>query len=69
VTPLAVPRLALRMLRGTAEGDPDVLAGHDLDAFGVRCLVPLPLQADGEDLGDVTEASFSAERGALDVLV
>jgi diacylglycerol kinase family enzyme len=69
VTPLGMPRLVVRMLRGTAERDPDVLAGHDLDAFGVRCLAPLPLQADGEDLGDVTEASFAAERGALDVLV
>ena len=30
---------------------------------------PLPLQADGEDLGDVTEAYFEAERDALDVLL
>jgi hypothetical protein len=27
------------------------------------------LEADGEDLGDVTEAVFEAERNALDVLV
>ena len=47
----------------------DVLAGHDLDAFEVRCDRPLPLQADGEDLGDVTEAVFEAERDALAVLV
>jgi hypothetical protein len=46
-----------------------VVAGHDLDAFSVRCDRPLPLQADGEDLGDVTEASFTAERNALEVLV
>ncbi len=34
----------------------------------VRCDEPLPLQADGEDLGDVTEAVFEAERNAIDVL-
>jgi diacylglycerol kinase family enzyme len=45
-----------------------VLAGHDLDALTVRCDKPLPLQVDGEDLGDVTEASFVAERNALTVL-
>ena len=33
-----------------------------------RSTKPLPLQADGEDLGDVTEASFTAERNALTVL-
>ena len=35
-----------------------VLAGHDLDRFVVRCDQPVPLQVDGEDLGDVTEAVF-----------
>jgi hypothetical protein len=29
---------------------------------------PLPLQVDGEDLGDVTEAVFEAERGSISVL-
>jgi len=43
--------------------------GHDLDRLEVRCDSPLPLQADGEDLGDVTEAVFEAERGAVSVLV
>ena len=57
------------MLRGTTADDPSVLAGHDLDALVVRCDRALPLQADGEDLGDVTEATFAAERGALTVLV
>ena len=28
----------------------------------------MPLQADGEDLGDVTEAIFEAERDAVTVL-
>ena len=43
----------MRLFRGTLADDPDVLAGHDLDSFEVRCDRPLPLQADGEDLGDV----------------
>ena len=35
----------------------------------MRCDRPLPLQADGEDLGDVTEATFEARRDAVSVLV
>ena len=46
-----------------------LLAGHDLDRIVVRCDEPLPLQVDGEDLGDVTEAVFEAERDAVAVLV
>ena len=68
VRPMAVPRLLMHMVRGTTANNPAVLTGHDLDAFIVRCDKPLPLQADGEDLGDVTEASFTAERNALTVL-
>lgn len=45
-----------------------VLAAHDLDRLVVRCDRPVPLQADGEDLGDVAEAVFEAERGAVSVL-
>ncbi len=40
-----------------------------LDEIRVRCDEPLPLQADGEDLGDVAEAVFEAERDAVSVLV
>jgi diacylglycerol kinase family enzyme len=69
LVPRMLPRLALRMFRGARGNDPDVLAGHDLDSVTVRCDHPLPLQADGEDLGDVTEATFTAERNALEVLV
>ena len=43
--------------------------GHDLDRIEIRCDRPLPLQVDGEDLGDVTEAIFEAERSAVSVLV
>jgi diacylglycerol kinase family enzyme len=42
--------------------------GHDLDRLEVRCRSACPLQADGEDLGDVTGAVFEAERDAVTVL-
>jgi diacylglycerol kinase family enzyme len=42
---------------------------HDRDRIEIRCDRPLPLQLDGEDLGDVTEAVFEAERDAVTVLV
>jgi hypothetical protein len=35
----------------------------------VRCDRPLPLHADGEDLGDVEHAVFESQRRALPVLV
>jgi diacylglycerol kinase family enzyme len=62
--------LALALLRGRARwrGD-DVLYVHDADGFRITCDVPLPLQADGEDLGDVDEAVFAAEHDAVTVLV
>jgi diacylglycerol kinase family enzyme len=44
------------------------LYAHDVDRIDVVCDSPMPLQADGEDLGDVTEAVFEAERGAVTVL-
>jgi diacylglycerol kinase family enzyme len=69
VTPRSVPRLLLRAFRGTLGDGPAVLAGADVDRLEVRCDRPLPLQADGEDLGDVTEAVFEAERDAVGVLV
>ena len=46
-----------------------VLTGHDLDRIEVRCDRPLPLQADGEDLGDVDTVVFEARRDAVSVLV
>ncbi len=42
---------------------------HDADRIVVRCDVPMPLQLDGEDLGDVTDVVFEAERDAVTVLV
>jgi diacylglycerol kinase family enzyme len=41
---------------------------HDADQISIECDGPTPLQVDGEDLGDVTDAHFEAERGALEVI-
>ncbi|HXH89894.1 MAG TPA: diacylglycerol kinase family protein [Gaiellaceae bacterium] len=46
-----------------------LLTLHDRDRIVIRADVPLPLQVDGEDLGDVTEVVLEAERDAVDVLV
>jgi diacylglycerol kinase family enzyme len=46
-----------------------VLYVHDADELQIVAESPVPLQVDGEDLGDVTEAVFEAERAALRVLV
>jgi diacylglycerol kinase family enzyme len=64
----SLPRLATRALAGKLPDAPDVLSGHDLDRFEARCDRPLPLQADGEDLGDVEHVVFEAERNAVTVL-
>jgi diacylglycerol kinase family enzyme len=47
----------------------DVLYLRDRDLVEIDCDGPTPLQVDGEDLGDVTEAVFEADRRALTVLV
>jgi diacylglycerol kinase family enzyme len=72
---LVAPRLlrprdypaALRYLL-TGGGGLELVRGHDLDRIEIACREPTPLQADGEDLGDVTEAVFEAERDAVTVL-
>lgn len=48
---------------------PGAVSGHDVDHVQVVCDRPLPLQADGEDLGDVEEVVFECERDAVSVLV
>jgi diacylglycerol kinase family enzyme len=65
------PRLLPPLLYALATGKParNAFSGHDLDRIDVRCDRPLPLQADGEDLGDVDEAVFEAERRAVSVLL
>jgi len=69
LTPRLAPSFLWHAFRGTATESPFAFAGHDLDRLHVTTDRPLPLQADGEDLGDVTEAVFEAERDALAVLV
>jgi diacylglycerol kinase family enzyme len=59
----------VRAFRGTLGETGSVLSGHDIDRLEVHCDHPLPLQADGEDLGDVTEALFESERNAVAVLM
>ena len=47
---------------------PDLVYVHDIDRAVVRAEEATPLQMDGEDLGDVHEVEFVAERNALSVL-
>lgn len=68
VAPASLPFAVIRVLSGRVNGD-RFLRGHDLDRIEVRCDLPLPLHVDGEDLGDVEQATFEAERAAVSVLV
>jgi diacylglycerol kinase family enzyme len=70
VSPFSLPRLLAYSLLGRGQaGAGDVVYGHDLDRIEIVCDAPMPLQADGEALGDTTSAIFEAERGAATVLV
>jgi diacylglycerol kinase family enzyme len=70
VRPSTIPRLLRYMITGKGqESDAEIVYAHDVDRVAVRCDVPMPLQADGEDLGDVTEFVCEAERDAVRVLV
>jgi diacylglycerol kinase family enzyme len=60
-------RTAWSLLRGRPRDG--VLYAHDVDRIEIACDAPMPLQVDGEDLGDVEEAVFEAERRAVAVLV
>lgn len=62
-------RTVVAVLTGRARHGGPYLYGHDLDRVEVVCDGPMPLHADGEDLGDVEEAVFEAERAAVAVLV
>lgn len=73
VAPLEIRRrslvqTAVQILSGRVRSGP-YLYGHDLDRVEIVCDRPMPLHADGEDLGDVGEAVFEAQRGAVAVLV
>src|SRR5262249_44054701 len=62
----SIVRLAYTLLTGRARNG--FIYAHDVDRIEIACDHPMPLQADGEDLGDVQEAVFDAERGAVAVL-
>jgi hypothetical protein len=42
---------------------------HDVDDVRVSCSRPLPLHADGDDLGDVQEVVFGVARNAARILI
>ena len=70
VTPRTLPRFLTYVVRGRGqERAGDVVYLHDVERVEILCDRPLPLQADGEDLGDVTRVSLEAERAAVNVLV
>ena len=65
-----LPQVAWWALAGRGQDrSARVLYVHDADELQVVAKSPVPLQVDGEDMGDVTEAVFVAERAALRVLV
>jgi diacylglycerol kinase family enzyme len=67
--PLALPRYLAYAVTGRGHRRArDLVYAHDVDRIEIHCDAPLPLQADGEDLGDVEQALFEAERGAVLVL-
>jgi diacylglycerol kinase family enzyme len=68
VAPASLPSVAARVLSGRGQ-DRRFIRVHDLDRIEIHCDLPLPLHVDGEDLGDVEQAVFEAERSAVSVLV
>jgi diacylglycerol kinase family enzyme len=69
VSAVRLPRLLGYALLGRGQSTAgDLVYGHDLDRVEIVCDAPMPLQVDGEDLGDVTSAVFEAERSAVTVL-
>jgi diacylglycerol kinase family enzyme len=57
------------LVRPTHPGAEGIVYLHDVDRAVIRCDGPMPLQVDGEDLGDVVELVLESERSALHVLV
>ena len=69
VRPSALVRYVAYVVRGHGqERARDIVYRHDVDRLDATCDEPTPLQVDGEDLGDVTEAAFEAERDSVLVL-
>ena len=69
VGPAALARPILGLCAHRPRSPGNLFRGHDLDRLEVVCDLPLPLQADGEDLGDVTQAIFECEREAVTVYI
>ena len=70
LTPAALPRFVAYVVRGRGqERAGDVHYRHDVDHVVARTDAAMPLQLDGEDLGDVREVVFESERDAVTVLV
>jgi len=70
IAPRTLPRLTRYVVRGKGQQRAaDVLYAHDVDRIEIACDRPLPLQVDGEDLGDVEHAVFEAEHAAVTALV
>jgi diacylglycerol kinase family enzyme len=66
VRPAAIPRLFAAAALGRRAGG--VLYRHDVERVVITSVRPVPLQVDGEDLGDVDHAVFESARDALTVL-
>ncbi len=70
VSRLDIPKLVYWTLgRPGQQRSSDMIYVHDADLIEIECDEPLPLQVDGEDLGDVETAVYEAERDALRVIV
>jgi diacylglycerol kinase family enzyme len=65
-----LPRIALYALGrgGAGPRARDLVTVHDADRIEIVCDRPLPLEVDGEDLGDVERLTLVAERGAVTLL-
>jgi diacylglycerol kinase family enzyme len=68
VGPLGALRLLASLLRGAAPRR-GLTVLHDVDRVVVSCDRPMPLQVDGEDLGDVVRVVFESEPRAVRALV
>ncbi len=65
----AVPRYLRYATTGRGQDrDPGIVHLHDRDLIEITCDRPLPVQADGEDLGDSDRIVLEAEREAVSVL-
>lgn len=70
LTPGHIPRFLGHVALGRGHDEDDALFHrHDLDRIEIECDEPMPLQVDGEDLGDVDRVEIVAEREVVSVLV